>query len=243
MSNIDQLKLLSGSKYLQSYTVDAFEKIKMLEEGIIFATPCQIASIDNYLKITGKRNNFVLIDIICHGVPTYNIWKRLIKDKKIETVNFRNKKYGWHNKVLTINDKKVLNRDFYDFFDSNSIYNKCCYDCNYRNKSSADIRIGDFWGEKYSKDMLGVSMVILLTKKGEDFFNSIDSKSIYKKMENITDYDKNQQSENISLPANYYNLMDDLSNKTKTANFVHKKYIRKIVLDKKIRRVFHFLKK
>ena len=238
VKKIEELNLLSGSKYLQSYTVDAFKNLKNIDKGIVFATPCQIASVDNYLKNMGKRDDFILVDIICHGVPTYNIWNRIVKNN-ITSVNFRNKKYGWHNKVLTINDKKISNHFFYDFFDSNCVYNKCCYDCNYRNKSAADIRIGDFWGNKYKKDNYGISMVILLTSKGEKFFNDLN---IYKHLENISDYKKNQQYENISLPLNYYNLMMDLSKKTNTLDQVHRKYIKKIVLDKKMRKIFHIFK-
>ena len=51
INNIEEIKLLSGSKYIQSYTKEAFEKITKIDKGIIVGTPCQIASIDNYLKI------------------------------------------------------------------------------------------------------------------------------------------------------------------------------------------------
>ncbi|MBQ1272693.1 MAG: Coenzyme F420 hydrogenase/dehydrogenase, beta subunit C-terminal domain, partial [Clostridia bacterium] len=40
--------------------------------------PCQIASLDRYLKIIKKRDKFLLIDFICHGVPSYLLWERYI---------------------------------------------------------------------------------------------------------------------------------------------------------------------
>ena len=100
----NELQMLSGSKYLQSFTQNAFKEISKIKQGVIIGTPCQIASIDNYLRITEKRNNFILIDLICHGVPSYLLWDKLIKELniKIQDVQFRNKKYK-HKKANTSN--------------------------------------------------------------------------------------------------------------------------------------------
>ena len=232
--------MLSGSKYLQSFTQNAFKEISKIKQGVIIGTPCQIASIDNYLRITEKRNNFILIDLICHGVPSYLLWDKLIKELniKIQDVQFRNKKYK-HKKVLTINSKKINNKKFYNYYDSGLIFNECCYDCNYREACSSDIRIGDFWG-KNSKN--GISKVLINTKSGYNLFNQIID-NIDCTEENIINYYKNQQKKNVILPIERYYLINELKNKSNTLSKLSSKYCDKIIIDAKIRKRFYKLYK
>lgn len=236
---IDKLKditKLSGSKYLQSYTVEAFKEIKNLKEGMIIGTPCQIASIDNYLKLLKKREKFILIDLICHGVPTYNLWKKIIiGNEKIIDVNFRNKKYK-RKKVLTINNKKQNEKKYYDFFNSGIVFNECCYDCNYRSSSCADIRIGDYWGPKFKKNKNGISMIIVNTEKGDKIVKKLGNKrKIYIEKQSIKDYFKYQQTRNLPLPLNYYEVINELSKKNSSLKEIHLKYIKLVIADSKIR--------
>lgn len=245
VENEKDLSNLAGSKYLPSYTVNAFEKIKNIDTGVIFGLPCQIASINRYLEILGKRDNFVLIDLICHGVPTYNLWKHTIKNKVIKKVNFRNKTKGWHKKILTINDKKIKNKYFYNFFDYNLVYNECCYNCNYRSKSNADIRLGDYWGPKYKNEKNGISMVISISDRGDKIINENDN--IIKNNELIDDYYIGQQYENELIPIDYYNIMNALKNSEINWNTIYKKYCRKRVYERNIKKygykLFKFIKK
>ena len=236
----NELQMLSGSKYLQSFTQNAFKEISKIKQGVIIGTPCQIASIDNYLRITEKRNNFILIDLICHGVPSYLLWDKLIKELniKIQDVQFRNKKYK-HKKVLTINSKKINNKKFYNYYDSGLIFNECCYDCNYREACSSDIRIGDFWG-KNSKN--GISKVLINTKSGYNLFNQIID-NIDCTEENIINYYKNQQKKNVILPIERYYLINELKNKSNTLSKLSSKYCDKIIIDAKIRKRFYKLYK
>ena len=45
--------------------------------------------------------------------------------------------------------------------------NECCYKCKYKKcHSSADIRIGDLWGDTYSNNQKGVSGVLVFTERG-----------------------------------------------------------------------------
>ena len=64
--------------------------------------PCHVFAIDRYLKKRKKRDNFVLIDIYCHGCPSMNVWKRYLEyvndkthEKSYDHVSFRSKAYGW----------------------------------------------------------------------------------------------------------------------------------------------------
>lgn len=94
-----------GSKYVQSDLTGVFRMVKQdLKNGltVLFSgTPCQTSGLNSYV---GKklRENLVLIDIVCHGVPSPYIWRDYIDylEKKqsdiIKIVNFRDKeKYGW----------------------------------------------------------------------------------------------------------------------------------------------------
>ena len=95
-----------GSKYIQSYTEDAFKEIDKKQKYLIVGTPCQIDSIKRMIMKYHCENNFVLIDFYCHCVPSMLAWKSYIKmqEKKVGRINYaswRNKfDYGWHDSWL-----------------------------------------------------------------------------------------------------------------------------------------------
>lgn len=234
--NIEDLLKFKSSKYLQSYTKKAFSEIlnkntlKSNKKFIITGLPCQIAGINNFLNFRKKRDNYILIDVICHGVPTYNLWNKFLKEKNLyrnlKNINFRYKFYKngiWNKKLLllllTKNNCKIFSdeRDsFYRFFNLGEVYAESCFSCPYRTKTGADVRLGDFWGKKYKKDNNGVSMIIPVTKIGEKLIKKIceiDKASI--KKEEIGDYIINQQTTNKKIPYYYDRLMLDLKNKNK----------------------------
>lgn len=86
-------------------------------------------------------------------------------------------KVDWHDSYdLLIRGKKsfIENRwtqgdMFYSLFLGHCCLGKQCFEhCKYKyNHSSADIRIGDLWGETYKDDEDGVSCAIAFTEKGE----------------------------------------------------------------------------
>ena len=65
ITNIEsELSEFKGSKYIQSYTVNAFKEIVQnlrTQKYVIFGTPCQIAAIDKYATLIGKRSNLILV--------------------------------------------------------------------------------------------------------------------------------------------------------------------------------------
>lgn len=106
-----------GSKYVQSDLTGIFRQVKNdLKTGhtVLFSgTPCQTSGLHSYV---GKklRENLVLVDIVCHGVPSPYIWRDYITylEKKykdtISYVNFRDKEeYGWKEHKETF---KFVNR-------------------------------------------------------------------------------------------------------------------------------------
>lgn len=239
VDNEKDLKKLSGSKYLQSFTKEAFEELKELDKGIVIGTPCQIASVDKYLKILKKREKFVLVDLICHGVPSYYLWKKYITTfGKIREVNFRDKKYGWRRKTISINNAYHKSEDkdlFYDFFETNIVFNDTCYECKYRTKTLADIRIGDYWGDKFKKEQSGISMVIINTEKGKEIIKQlIDSKRIKAEKQTIQDYFKTQQTVNTHIPLIQQEVIEKLKNNKYTLKEISKKYCKSELRHKKM---------
>lgn len=115
---------------------------------------------------------------------------------RLEFVSWRNKQKGWHDSwgmamdseehvgqvvdwhdsynLLIRGKKGFLNSLwsegdlFYYMFLGNNCLGKACYDkCKYKyNHSSADIRIGDLWGDTFSKEEKGVTAAIAFTDKG-----------------------------------------------------------------------------
>lgn len=189
-SSIEDLK---GSKYLQSNCRDAFtDLIHMLrkdsnKKAVIFGTPCQIAGLNNVLLKYNLRERVLLVDIFCHGVPSNHLWKSYLKSlnkkgidtSRISQIIFRDKKYSWHSYYMHIyhtNGEYIKSRKkdpFLKLFSMGVLNQKECFTCSMRNESAADIRLGDFWGKRYANSEEGYSMVLLLTEKGRQYFDSL----------------------------------------------------------------------
>ena len=89
-----------GSKYIQSYTLEAFKAINRKEKYLIAGTPCQIDSFRRYIRKFKVEKHFILLDFFCHGVPSMYVWTKYLKEieeKSGQTsyVSWRNKFVGW----------------------------------------------------------------------------------------------------------------------------------------------------
>lgn len=160
------------------------------EKKVLFTgTPCEVAGLKKYL---GKEfGNLYTIDIICHGVPSQKLLHRCIKEQeikhcsKIKGMTFRDKNYGWRNQEINMvfeNGKNyhspIWKDEFYRLFTSNYILRDSCYSCHYSNiRRPGDIMIGDFWNiknvDESFEDFLGISSVLINSKKGEELFGKI----------------------------------------------------------------------
>ena len=195
ISNENELIRLQGSKYVQSNMISSFKKIKeslQKNKTVLFCgTPCQVSALKNYI---GNNENLFLIDIVCHGVPSNQMFKDEIayfKKKYNDNLidfKFRDKKYG-HDTVGSLvfknnKEKKLLpyNTPYYFFFLKNDIFRENCYNCKYANiNRPGDITICDYWGiDKEEPEFLkictdngfvGISGIIINTQKGISFFN------------------------------------------------------------------------
>lgn len=188
-----------GSKYVQSDLNHVFLQIKKdLKDGltVLFSgTPCQTAGLNSFIE-KKLREHLILVDIVCHGVPSPYIWKDYIAylEKKhkdsICQVNFRDKQlYGWtaHHETFKFSNimrEKLIPKSFTYLFYEHIMFRLSCGVCPYTNtRRPSDITIADFWGwEKtdpnINTDDKGVSLILINTKKGNMIFDSIKSQMI-----------------------------------------------------------------
>ena len=77
---------MCGSKYVQSIlTQEMYESLesdlKQNRQVVFSGTPCQCAAVK---KAFGDNKNLWLIDFVCHGCPSPNIWEKywILKQKE-----------------------------------------------------------------------------------------------------------------------------------------------------------------
>ena len=182
-----------GSKYVQSDLTGIFRMVKQdLKDGltVLFSgTPCQTSGLNSYI---GKRlrENLVLIDIVCHGVPGPYIWRDYLAylEKKqgdtIAMVNFRDKElFGWKAHRETFKFKNGGGKmNFTYVFYQHIMFRHSCGKCHFCNTTRpSDITIADFWGwEKtdpnFNLDDKGCSLVLVNTPKGREIFEAVKDK-------------------------------------------------------------------
>ncbi len=255
-SSLEDLSAFRGSKYIQSYSVETFKSLvknHKKQKFAVFGLPCQIYGIDKYLKFLGCRNEHLLIDMYCHGCPSINLWHKYIDEilkkyngSNVISVNFRSKIKGWGNfyVVVVVEGKpypiEVISsktRDpFYTLFFSDSILNDSCSDCKLRSTLEyTDIRLGDFWGDRYVKNSKGVSAVTICSKEGFLVYSSILS-DIVSNEENLNDFLKYQSYGKIYHinTSVREKLLEELSDNSHTLNDAVKTYYQSLGLKKKI---------
>ncbi|RJW31853.1 coenzyme F420 hydrogenase [Clostridiales bacterium TF09-2AC] len=179
------------------------EARKDLEAGklvLYSGTPCQIAGLYSYLR-NGNYTNLITIDLICHGVPNIDIFNSYIKELEdkighsIIDFKFRSKIKGWglsysysyhdqqDDKIIT-KIKPYYTSSYYTLFLDSQIYRESCYRCPYAcSKRCGDFTLGDYWGiEQEHPEFInrkkidvskGVSLLLINTKKGTEFFKFI----------------------------------------------------------------------
>lgn len=182
-----------GSKYIQSYSFDAFkDMVKNIrdEKYAVFGLPCHIYAMHKYMTMRKQREKCVLIDLFCHGCPSMLVWskyeqsiKRGVNGKKFDEVQFRSKVRGWGTfyVVVVVEGVKAFisnpkQDEFYSLFFSDHVLNDACSDCKLRSTMEyTDIRLGDFWGKRFLNDRKGVSAVAVTSERGEALFRIIEN--------------------------------------------------------------------
>ena len=203
ITDINDIQKFQKSKYLQSEIGNSYIQAKdFLEMGklVLFSgTPCQIAGLRNFLK--KDYDNLICIDIICHGVPSYKVFKKYIEyeenknQKKLKEIVFREKTKDKNDKYDSKKIKLVFEDDtnivdaaesnpFLRGFYARIMYRPSCYSCPFAQPERyGDLTIADCWGiEKIDSSIdahKGYSLIIANTEKGN---------SILKNMKNDFEY-------------------------------------------------------
>lgn len=101
----------------------------------------------------------LLIDVICHGVPSSMLFKDHIdyceakSGKTVDRYFFRYKNGNGQTQQTIIYDDGTVDssskyvRLYFDFFNENKILRDSCFNCPFASEErKSDITIGDYWG-------------------------------------------------------------------------------------------------
>lgn len=237
-----------GSKYIQSYTVDAFRAINRKEKYLVTGTPCQIDSFRRYIRKFHVEENFVLMDFFCHSVPSMLAWRKYLQivERQVGKVTYaawRNKQTGWHDSwAMTVDGERCFGDKvewhdsynmlirgkkscFYSRLSQGDIFYKlflgdycvnpaCRKECKYKYRaSSADIRIGDFWGDTYAHDEDGVSATVAFTPCGNEILKSLDCTLTEHPFETVAEGQMHNNCKQAYLAGVVMNILENSSSK------------------------------
>ena len=119
-----------------------------------------------------------------------------------------------------------------------------CSDCPYRERSAADIRIGDYWGDKFAYDKQGVSMVIANTTQGEQIVNVLgESNACETARQSLTEYWSVQFPYNPPRPLIREQLITELKDDNIGLHTLRSKYCAYYDQMEQISKMTHTLKK
>ena len=209
-NDIDVIKKMRGSKYVQSDNSGEFVRIRELlnnNKVLYCGCPCQVLGLKHFLGT--EIDNLYTIDFICHGIPSQEMLNEYIafREKKAKSkltkLKFRDKKYGWHSSCCCCsfeNGKHYyapITVDPYMFgFLSGYNMKESCYSCKYKHSvSGSDITLADFWGAEVlcaeMDDNKGLSAIIVNTEKGKELLKELSIEKIEISLNSIVKYNKN----------------------------------------------------
>lgn len=179
------LEPLRLSKYVQSdmngIPALVLEDLKAGRKVLFTGTPCQCAGIASIAR--KHRDNLLLADIICHGVPSPAVWKSFIRHqeelsgRQATAAIFRDKALGWHDhrETLIFGEDRQVSDEYTFLFYRHLMLRPSCTVCPFASTDRpSDITMADFWGvEKelpgFADDNRGCSLLIVHTKAGEAY--------------------------------------------------------------------------
>ncbi len=199
ISGFDRSNLASfqSAKYVQSAIGSSFIKVeKALKVGtqVLFSgTPCQCEGLKTFLG--REYSNLLLVDLICHGVPSPKVWQAYVdyRSKKENNgirpkrINMRSKASGWsrygYSTEFDYGDgfvTRTLNsQDLYmKAFVGNICLRKSCSNCVAKGiQRCTDITLGDYWGiwDQHPEfdDDKGTSVVFVHSQKGREMLKQL----------------------------------------------------------------------
>ena len=220
-----------NSKYVQSDPNESFKKVKEdLSNNFLTlysGTACEIEGLKNYLQ--KDYRNLITVDVICRSVPSPLLWKEYIEDKNknkdIEKVYFREKKYGYkysnlcmHSKDTIVYSNGIDTDPYLRAFFSNICSRPSCYNCKFKEQfHKADFTIWDCfdvynYDESFNDD-LGTTRVLVNTTIGRKIYNEVSKKHNTKEIEvNRLVNNFHQMFNSIKYNSNRNIFFEELSN-------------------------------
>lgn len=196
----DDMDSLMRSKYVQSSVGrEVYEGVRdALRAGrpaLFCGTACQVAGMRSYLSRLADSELFLGVDVVCHGVPSPELWRRWLghveecEGGEVRGVNFRSKETGWSSYSVAYElavDRDGCSRvlshknteDWYmRAFVRNASLRGSCLACSAKRRCGSDLTLGDFWGiGKWHPEVptdMGVSAVVVNTGRGRSAVDMI----------------------------------------------------------------------
>ncbi len=233
-SSLEDILEFKGSKYIPSNTENAFQKLVESDKpAIVFGLPCQIYGLRKVIERKKLSEQFILVDLFCAGVPSQTLWNKYLSFlnrkysiSKLQKVNFRDKTQGWQKASMRIEDihgnvykQNLYNDMFYAFMLKKVCLEEACYNCEFRkNHVASDIKLGDFWGNKYKHWDDGVELLSIMTEKGQYAWDCIKDFFAYEEclVEELYESQKGgSMKTSVSKPLNYDEIMNALASDDK----------------------------
>ena len=194
VENEDDLRIFRNSKYVQSEIGDCFIQVRDYlknDRMVLFSgTPCQIEGLRGFLHYK-NYDNLILVDLVCHGIPSPGIFKKYIDMQKeviggnFTNVLFRDKYYGYHYSSFSIYNqereknyhKGVDTNAYLRAFVNNYSLRPSCYDCRFKKRyRHSDFTLWDCYiTEKFTQtlDSKGTTSLLVQTGKANKAFDEI----------------------------------------------------------------------
>lgn len=194
------LKRLRSSKYVQSNAEGIYKQIKQLlasgEKVLACGSPCQMAALRSFLR--KDYDNLLVVDFLCRATNSPKVFEKYKESlearfgSKIVHIKDKNKDHGWHSlaRKITFENGNVYygeghDDDYRRGYHLNVFERPSCYECKFKGfPRMSDISLGDFWGignvDASLEQNLGTSLIMINSKKGLDFFESVKDKLVVK---------------------------------------------------------------
>ena len=199
IDRLDGIGAARGAKYAQSRSEKCFLKIKdELQKNryvLFIGTPCQTAGLYQYLGM--KYKTLLLVDMICHGVPSPKVWEKYLQERKaldapqseFQNINLRSKESGWSHYSYSVKIqyrngivyRKLQEQDWYmRGFTQNLYLRPSCSECRFKGvERCSDLTLGDCWGiwdiAPEFDDNQGTSLLLIHSEKGRQVWMNVNS--------------------------------------------------------------------
>jgi len=195
----EDLRLLQGSKYVQSDMQATFRAIKAHQQAgrlVLFSgTPCQIEGLRLYLWIT---KSVFFIDLVCRAVPSPKVWSKYKKSNKFSKtegtadVRFRDKRYYGYTYAQIVGEDAAGQATYHAGIDSDPMLraffsNICdrpsCYQCAFKKRYRvSDLTLWDCFDvglyDKTFDDNRGTTSILVHSEQGLRLLEAASGKKL-----------------------------------------------------------------